>query len=132
MQNALKSNEWRKIFVHKTIKIEIQKRGPNNSDFLQNCFHREIRSPFFNLTKFRKSYKSSSESYWMHWYLMNDEGFSSLKVLKVYYRRRDQIIQSFCRIDSPPKKKLGAQSLIRRNSKSLRKVPLNQAGCIGS
>ena len=36
MQNALKSNEWGRICVHKIFKIEIQKGGPNNSDFLQN------------------------------------------------------------------------------------------------
>ena len=33
MQNALKSNEQQSIWVHKTFKIEIQKGGPNNSDF---------------------------------------------------------------------------------------------------
>ena len=49
MQNGLKSNEWRRIWVCKTFKIEIQKGGPNNSDFLQNWFPPEIRSPFFNL-----------------------------------------------------------------------------------
>ena len=36
MQNALKSNEWRYIWVNKTFKTKIQKRDPNNSDFLQN------------------------------------------------------------------------------------------------
>ena len=33
----------------KSFKIEIQKGGPNNLDFLQNWFPPEIRSPFFNL-----------------------------------------------------------------------------------
>ena len=33
----------------KTFKIEIQKGGPNNSDFLQNWLPQEIKSPFFNL-----------------------------------------------------------------------------------
>ena len=32
---ALKPNESQKIWVHKTFKIEIQKEGLNNSDFLQ-------------------------------------------------------------------------------------------------
>ena len=36
MKNALKSNDPRKIWVHKTFKIEIQTGGPNNSDFVQN------------------------------------------------------------------------------------------------
>ena len=38
IQNALKSKEWEKIWDNKTFKIEIQKAGPNNSDFLQNWF----------------------------------------------------------------------------------------------
>ena len=29
MQNALKSNEWERIWVNKTFKIELQKGGPN-------------------------------------------------------------------------------------------------------
>ena len=53
MQNELKSNEWRKICVHRTFKIEIQKGGPNKLDILQNSFPPEISTPFFNLKKFR-------------------------------------------------------------------------------
>ena len=49
---ALKSNESQKIWVHKTFKIEMQKEGLNNSDFLQNWFPLEIRSSLFNLQKF--------------------------------------------------------------------------------
>ena len=50
---------------------------------------------------------------------MND-----LKVLKVNYRREDQIIEISSRFGPyPPKNKLGSQSLICKNSKSLRKVP---------
>ena len=55
MQNSLKFNEWRKIWVHETFKIEIEKEGPNNSDILQNWFTPEIRSPLFNLQKFPDS-----------------------------------------------------------------------------
>ena len=36
MQNAMKSND------EKTFKIEIQKGGPNNSDFLQNWFPQKL------------------------------------------------------------------------------------------
>ena len=61
MQNALKSSEWRRIWPYKTFKIQIQKEGPNNSDFLQNWFPPEIRSPLFNLQKFQDSEKSSTE-----------------------------------------------------------------------
>ena len=62
MQNALKYNEWRKIWVHKTFKIETQKVGPKNSDFLQNWFPPETWSPLFTLKKFEKLNKNSSES----------------------------------------------------------------------
>ena len=53
MQNELKSNEWRKIWVHRNFKIEIQKGGPNKLDILQNSFPPEISTPLFNLKKFR-------------------------------------------------------------------------------
>ena len=33
---------------------------------------------------------------------MNDKEFGSFKFLKLKYRKRDQIIQLFCRIGSPP------------------------------
>ena len=49
MQNVLKSNEWLWIVVHETFKIEIQKGGPKNLDFLQNWLSPEIRSALFNL-----------------------------------------------------------------------------------
>ena len=41
--------------------------------------------------------KKSSESYRTHGNLMNDKEFGSLKVLKLKYRRGDQIIQLFFR-----------------------------------
>ena len=66
MGNALKSNEGRKILVQKTFKIELQKEGPNSSDFLQNWFPPEIRSPLFNLKKFQDSEKGTPESCGMH------------------------------------------------------------------
>ena len=56
---------------------------------------------------------------------MNDEKFESLKLLKLKYRRGDQIIQTFCKIGSP--QKLGPPSLICRNFRTLRKVLLNHA-----
>ena len=128
MQNALKSNEWRWIWVHKTFKIEIQKGGPNNSDFLQNWFPPEIRSPIFKLKIFQDSEKVAPESCKMHWNLMNDEEFGSVKLLKLKHRRGDQIIPTFSKIGSP--QKLGPPSLICRNFKTLRKVLLNYKKCI--
>ena len=48
MQGALKFNEWKRIWVQKTFKNEIQKGGPNYSDFLQNWFPPQIKSHLFN------------------------------------------------------------------------------------
>ena len=61
----------------------------------------EIRSPLFNLRKFRKAQKSTTESCRKHENRMNDKEFGSSKLLKLKYRRADQIIQLFCRIGSP-------------------------------
>ena len=60
----------------------------------------EISSPLFNLMNFQKAEKSAAESCRMHWNLMNAKEFGSFKLLKLKYRRGDQIIQPFCRIDS--------------------------------
>ena len=59
---------------------------------------------------------------------MNDTEFGSIKLLKLKYRMGEQIIQTFCKIDSP--KKLPLPPLICRNFKSLRKVLPNHAECI--
>ena len=61
----------------------------------------------------------------MHWNLMNDDDFGSRKLLKLKYRKGDQIIQSFYKIGSP--QKLGPPSLICRHFKALRKVLNNHA-----
>ena len=100
MQNTLKCNERWRIWVHRTFKIEIQKGGPNNSDILQNWFPPEIRSPLFNLYKFQDSSKSTPESCRIHWNVMNDEEIGSRKLLKLKYRRGDQIVHLFCIIGS--------------------------------
>ena len=60
---------------------------------------------------------------------MNDEEFGSIELLKLKYRRWDQIIQTFCKIGSP--QNLGVPFLISRNFKILRKVLLNHAEYIG-
>ena len=59
---------------------------------------------------------------------MKHEEFGSKKLLKLKYRRGDQIIQTFSKIGST--QKLGPHSLISRNFKTLRKVLLNQAESI--
>ena len=74
MQKWLKFNEWRRIWVHRTSKIEIKKGRQNNSDILQNWLPLEIRSPHFNLQKFLDPEKSIPDSCTNDWNLMNDEG----------------------------------------------------------
>ena len=44
----------------------MQKEEPNNSDFLQNWFPPEMRSPLPNLQKREDSEKSTPESCTMH------------------------------------------------------------------
>ena len=97
MQNALKSNASRRIWVLEIFKIEIQKGGggPNNSSILQNWLTPKIRSPVSNLEIFQKSQKVSPESCRMHRNLMNDEELRFLKLSKLKYRRGHQIIQPF-------------------------------------
>ena len=125
----LLGGRWCRTWVHKTFKIEIQKGGTSNSDFLHNWFSREIRSPLFNLSKFQKSEKGTPEPNRMHWNLMNDEEFASLKLLKLKYRRVDQIIQTLCNVGCP--QKLGPPPcLICRNFKILRKPLLNHVECV--
>ena len=46
---CIKMNETRRILIHRTVKIEIQKEGPNDSHILQNWYPSEIRSHVFNL-----------------------------------------------------------------------------------
>ena len=58
----------------------------------------------------------------------NDAESGSIKLLKLKYRNRDQITQTFCIIGSP--EKLAPPSLISPNFKSLRKALLNHAESI--
>ena len=80
----------------------------------------KFNPPLFNLYKFENPDRSTPESYKMHWKLINGQEFGSRKLLKLKYRRGDQIIQTFCKIGSP--QKLGPPSLICRNFRSLRKA----------
>ena len=61
---------------------------------------------------------------------MNDVEFGSIELLRLKYRRGDQIIQTFCKIGCP--QKLGPPSLIYRNLKTLREILLNHTKCIES
>ena len=90
---SLKSNEWQTIRVLQTSKIEIQVGGGQIiQPFCRIGSPQEIRTPLFNLVNFQKAEKGTVESYKMQWNLMNDEKFGSFKLLKLKYRRGDQII----------------------------------------
>ena len=127
-------NPWTSWLIRETWQLW-QNGGANNLGLLQDWFHQEIRSsltpspppphssPLFNLQKFQKSQKGR-----MHWNLMDDEEFWALKVWKLKYRRRDQIIQLFCRMGSPPKT-LGPSSWICGNLNSFRKVLPHHVEC---
>ena len=56
---------------------------------------------------------------------MTDEEFESIELLRLKYRRGDEIIQTFCKIGSP--QKYGPPSLISANFKTLTKVLLDHA-----
>ena len=103
MQKWLESNGWRSIWVHRSVKIEIQKGEPNNSDILQMWFPPEIRFPLFTLQKFQDSEKSTPDSCTNDWNLMDDEEFASIELLRLKYRRVDQIILTFPKIGFPQK-----------------------------
>ena len=61
----------------------------------------------------------------MDWNLMNDEEFGSIELLRLKYRRGDQIIQTFFKIRSP--QKLGPHTYIWRNVRTLTKALPNHA-----
>ena len=128
IQNVFKTNQWQLIWVHQTFKIQRQKGGPNNSDFLENWFPPDIMSPLFYLYKFQDSAKCTPESCRMHSNLINYNEFGSIKLLKSKYRMGDQIIQIFWKIGFP--QKLGLPYFICTNFKTLQKVLLNHAECI--
>ena len=101
MQNALKSNEWQRIWVFSTLKIEIQKDEPNNSANLQNWFPPRTQvSPLYCVEIFKVWEKYSwimqrafkCKEWWRIWVL---------KTFKIEIQRGNQIIQLFCRIGCP-------------------------------
>ena len=129
MQNELKSNEWRRIWVLESFKIIIQKVGRNISAVLQNWLLPEIRYPLFKLQKFQDSEKSLPEWCRMKWNLMNDEKFGCLKLLKLNYRSGEPNNSAVLENWFAPKK-LGLPSLVFVNLETLRKILLNHTECI--
>ena len=122
---CLKSNEWRRVLVHKTFKIKIQTGEQIIQPFCRIGPPPQIKSTIFNMCKFQNSEKTTRKSCRMHWNLVNDEEIWSITPLKLKYRRGAQIIQPFCKIGSP--QKLGPLCLICRNFKTLINVLVNYA-----
>ena len=92
MQEWLKSNEWRRISVHITFMIEIQKEGDQIIEtFCKIGFPQKLVPPIFNLQKFQENQKTSADSGRNHWNLVNDEEFGSIEILRLKYRREPNI-----------------------------------------
>ena len=85
----------------KLLKLKYRRGHQISQPFCRIGSPQEIMFALFNLWKFRKSEKGTHESCRMHQNLVNDKQFGSFKLLKLKYRRGEQIIQPFCRIVSP-------------------------------
>ena len=109
--NLLNDEEFGSL---KFLKLKCRRGDQIIQPFCRIGSSQDISSPFINLRKFLKTEKSTAESCRMHSNLLNDEEFGSLKFLKLKYRRGDQIIQPFCRIDPflPPPPKENRSPLI--------------------
>ena len=59
-----------------------------NSAILQNWFHSKISSPLVTLKKFKKTEKSTG----IYWNLISDVELGTFRILRLKYRRSDQII----------------------------------------
>ena len=88
------------FWCFKFLKLQYRRGDQTIKPFCRIGSHQEITCPLFNFRKFQTFEKSTSESCRTHWNLMKDEEFGWFKFPKLKYRRRDQIIQSFCRISS--------------------------------
>ena len=115
----MKWDEWQRICLLQIFKKEIQKRVDQIIwSFCRIGFPQEIRPRLFNLRKFSKTERNTTESWTMLWNQINDKEFRSSKCLKFKYRRGDQIIHLSAELFPP--KKLGSPSLIWGNFQKLR------------
>ena len=128
MQNAYKSNEWRKTLVHKTFEIEIHKREPNNSAVLQNWFPPRNLVPPLQFTEILKV----SEKYsWIMQNALKSNEWRRIRVLENFKieiqkgrSNNSDLLQNWF---SP---KIRSPSLMCRNFKLLREILLNKAECM--
>ena len=112
----------------KLLKLKYRRGNQIIHPFCRIGSPQENRPHLFNLMSFQKGEKSTAESYRMHWNLMNNDEFGSLKFLKLKYKWGDQIIR--CSGELLPPKKLGPPSLIWQIFRKLRKLLLLHLGCI--
>ena len=49
MRNTFKSNEWQNVWVHRTLKLEIQKGGGGGGIAMGDQLIQKARFPLFNL-----------------------------------------------------------------------------------
>ena len=116
VQNALESNEWRTICVLKTIEIEIQKDAEAKQFSLSAELVpplTEIWSLLFNFLEISKAWERFC---WFKQNLLRSIEWRRnyvLKAFKIEIQKRDQIIQTICRIRST--KKSGHPFLICEN-----------------
>ena len=84
----------------KFLKLKYRKGDKIIQPFCRIGITQEIRSPLFNLKKFKTTDESTAKSCRTYWNLTNDKELRSLKFLKLKYRKGDQIIQPFCTTSS--------------------------------
>ena len=85
------------IMAIKFLKLKYRRGDQIIQTFCIICSSQKLGPPSLTCRNFKSLTKKSSESYRTHGNLMNGEEFGSLKVLKLKYRRGDQIIQLFFR-----------------------------------
>ena len=84
----------------KLLKLKYRKEEEIIQLFCRIGSLQEIRFPLINLMNFKEAEKNTAESWKMNWNLMKDKEFGSFKLLKLKYRKREEIFQLFCRIGS--------------------------------
>ena len=82
-ENILKSNKWRRSRVLWILKVEIQKVDQIIQSFCRIGSPKKLRPSLFDLRKFYKSEKRTSESFKIYPNVMNGEEFRSFKFLKL-------------------------------------------------
>ena len=102
MQNALKSNEWqnKEFGSLKLLKLKYRRGDQIIQGFCRIDSPQEIRSPLFNLRKFKKTERSPAESCSKS--TLKDSEWLRIWVLQILIKiQKGWFIQLFCRIGYP-------------------------------